>query len=75
MFATLPPPSDVEGCLRETELALETLKADGIYLKRITTTLAGATYSNDRWLGDPAFAPLYQELNRRNTVICTHPYA
>ena len=63
MFATLPL-TDIEGSLRETEYALDTLTADGIAMK--------TPYEN-LWHGDPLFAPLYEELNRRGTVVYTHP--
>lgn len=65
MFATLPMP-DVEGCLAEVAYAFDVLKADGVFMM--------TSYGN-RWLGDPHFAPLWAELNRRKAVIFIHPHA
>src|SRR5262245_49166673 len=63
LFSVLPMP-DVDASLKEIEYAFDTLKADG----------AGflSSYGN-QWLGDKAFEPVWQELNRRNAVVYTHP--
>jgi len=65
VFATLPI-LDVEGSLRELEYALDTLKADGVNFM---------TNIGDRWLGDPHYWPVFEELNRRKALAYTHPVA
>jgi predicted TIM-barrel fold metal-dependent hydrolase len=63
MFAVMPMPY-VDATLLEIAHALDTLKADGIGF---------LTSYGDKWLGDPAFAPVMDELNRRRAVVYTHP--
>ena len=62
-FAVLPLP-DVDAALHELEYALDTLKLDGVGL---LTNTAG------HYLGDTRYNALYEELNRRKTVVYTHP--
>jgi aminocarboxymuconate-semialdehyde decarboxylase len=62
-FATLPLP-DIEGALRELDYAFDVLRADGVIL---LSNYAG------HYLGDPAFGPLWAELDRRAAVVFIHP--
>lgn len=66
-FAALPlwfPDND--GCLKEVDYALGTLKADGF---------AMYTSHGERYVGDPYWMPLYEELNRRRAIVFVHPHA
>jgi len=63
LLAVLPIPR-VDESLKEIEYAFDTLKADGVGVL--------TSYGN-HWLGDPAFQPIFDELNRRKAVVYTHP--
>jgi 6-methylsalicylate decarboxylase len=63
LFATLPM-VDVDSSLREIEYAFGTLNADGVGLQ---------TNYGDKWPGDPAYRPIFEELNRRKAVVYFHP--
>ncbi|HEY7067849.1 MAG TPA: amidohydrolase family protein [Chloroflexota bacterium] len=62
-FATLPLP-DVDGALEEVTYALDTLGLDGIGL---------FSSSESKFLGDPLYDPLFEELNRRKALVFMHP--
>ncbi len=63
MFATVPMPY-IDETLKEIAYAYDVLKADGIGF---------ITSYGDVWPGDPRFAPVWQELNRRKAVVHFHP--
>ena len=62
-FATLPMP-DIDATLEEIRYAFDTLHADGVALM--------SNYGRV-WPGDPKFAPVFDELNRRKAVVYVHP--
>jgi 6-methylsalicylate decarboxylase len=63
LFATLSM-LDIDATLKELEYVLDTLKADGVGLQ---------TNYGDKWLGDPIYRPVFDELNRRKAVVYVHP--
>lgn len=62
-FACLPLP-DVDFSLEELSYALDVLKLDGFVL---------FTNSNGMYLGDPVLQPVFEELERRKSVVYVHP--
>jgi 6-methylsalicylate decarboxylase len=62
-FACLPLP-DVDASLNELSYALDVLGLDGLVV---------FTNSNGVYLGDPALEPVFEELERRKTVVYVHP--
>lgn len=64
IYASLPF-VDIEGSLREIEYAYDTLKVDGV-------ALWPDTGADRRWLGNPAFAAIFDELHRRKAVVFIH---
>jgi predicted TIM-barrel fold metal-dependent hydrolase len=55
---------NVDVTLKEIEYVFDTLKADGVNLQ---------TNYGDKWLGNPVYKPVLEELNRRKAVIYVHP--
>ena len=63
-FATLPPLDQTRECIEEVRFALDELHADGVVVM---------TSYNQRYLGHPDFRSVWEELDRRETVILVHP--
>jgi predicted TIM-barrel fold metal-dependent hydrolase len=62
-FACIPLP-DVDASLEELSYALDVLRLDGFVL---------LTNSYGVYLGDPALEPVFEEFERRKTVVYVHP--
>jgi len=62
-FASLPLP-DIDASLAEIDRSLGSLGAEGICL---------LTNYDGRYLGDPLFEPVFEELNRRHAIVYVHP--
>jgi predicted TIM-barrel fold metal-dependent hydrolase len=64
LFAALPLP-DIDASLKEIAYAMDTLKAVGI---SVTSNFG------DKYLGDPMFAAVLEELNRRKAIVHSNPF-
>ena len=62
-FATLPM-IDVDSTMKEIAYVFDVLKVDGVGLQ---------TNYGDKWPGDAAYRPIFDELNRRKAVVYFHP--
>jgi predicted TIM-barrel fold metal-dependent hydrolase len=62
-FAVLPLP-DVDAALVELEHAIDVLKLEGVGM---------LTHHRGIYLGDPSFAPLFGEIERRGVPVFVHP--
>src|SRR5882672_3993030 len=60
------PLPDIDATLKEIAHAYDALKVDGVGL---------FTSYGDKWLGNAAFRPAMEELNRRRAVVHVHPTA
>lgn len=63
MLASVPLP-DIQGSLEAIRHAFDDLSADGVILMANTRGV---------YVGDPAFDPVMEELNRRGAVVLVHP--
>jgi predicted TIM-barrel fold metal-dependent hydrolase len=64
-FMAILPIPDIDASMREMEFAFDKLNADGIGI---------LSNVGDKWPGDPAYFPVFQEINRRKAVVFIHPF-
>jgi 6-methylsalicylate decarboxylase len=67
-FATMPPLTDIAGCLEEIDRAFNHLGADGVTLL--------SSYPKDNqslYLGNESFQPIWEKLESLNAVVFIHP--
>lgn len=60
----MPPLPHIDESLKEIEYAFDTLRVDGVGIM---------TSYGDKWLGYQEFEPVWQELNKREATVYTHP--
>jgi predicted TIM-barrel fold metal-dependent hydrolase len=65
LISAVPMPY-VDRALDEVAYSLDELGADGVLL---------VAHSGDDYLGDPAYDPVFEELNRRAAAVLVHPMA
>lgn len=58
--------NDIDGCMSEIDYACGKLNADGFVMM---------TSYGFRYVGDPVWMPVYEELNRRKAIVFVHPHS
>src|ERR1700680_2245702 len=65
-FRAILPIPDRAGAMRQMEFAFDKLNTDGVGIL--------SNVGDNKWPGDPAYLPVFQELNRRKAVVFIHPF-